>query len=100
MGVGAEKYNAVFKAIETGEIEKFDQPQLLEAARVLTAFHSHHVGQDQTAAALLIHNLQIAKTLKEIDRSNSYTQRLVILLSVVTLIVGALQTYFTIFPRH
>jgi len=35
LGVGSEKYNAVFTAIETGEIEKFNQTKLLEAARVL-----------------------------------------------------------------
>lgn len=98
MGVGAEKYQAVFKAIETGEVEKFDQTQLLAAARALAAYHFKHVAQDQTAAALLIHNLQIANTLKEIDRSNRCVQAWVIVLAAVTLIVGCLQTYFIIWP--
>jgi hypothetical protein len=99
IGVGPEKYNAVFKAIETGEIQRYDEPRLLEAARILAAFHSHHVGQDQTAAALLIHNLQIAHTMKAIESSNRRLQVFVTILAVVALVVGVLQTYFTVFPR-
>jgi hypothetical protein len=100
MGVGADKYHAVFEAIKTGEIEEFDQPKLLAAARALAAYHFDHVAQDQTAAALLVHNLQIAHTLKEIDRSNRCVQMWVIVLAAVTLLVGCLQTYFMICPRH
>lgn len=99
MGVTEEKYDAVFDDIESGEIEKFSRTKLLEAARVLAAFHSHHVGQDQTAAALLIHNLQIAHTLKEIDRTNRCLQWLIIVLAVAAVSVGILQLYFAICPR-
>jgi hypothetical protein len=94
LGVGAEKYNAVFTAIESGEIESFDRTKLLESARVLAAFHSRHVAQDQTAAALLIHNLQIAHTLQEIDRTNRRLQLFVTILGVVTLVVGCLPDIF------
>lgn len=100
IGVGSEKYNAVFTAIETGEIEKFDQSKLVEAARILAAFHSHHVGQDQTAAALLIHNLQLARTMEHIDRSNRFVQWLVIALAIIAIGVSGVQTYFTINPRQ
>ena len=93
IGVTIENYNAVFTNIESGAIEKFDPHELLEAARVLAAFHSHHVGQDQTAAALLIHNLQIPHTLRGIDRSNRRVQHFVLFLSVITLFMVALRRH-------
>ncbi len=99
MGVTSDQYDGVFKAIESGEIINFDSPKLLESNRILAGFHTSHAAQDQTAAALLMHSLQIARTLREIDRSNRNLQRFVIILAVVTLIVGGLQTHFTVFQR-
>ncbi len=59
LGVGArEKYEAAFAAIHSGVILKDDETKLAEHARALVSYHFKHVGQDQLAAALLIHNLQ------------------------------------------
>ena len=38
LGPGADNYEAVFKAIETGKIEAFDRAQLLTCARILSSF--------------------------------------------------------------
>lgn len=91
------QYNVVLSDIERGEIMRYDQAKLLEAARVLAAFP--RTGHEQTAAALLIHNLQLAHTLRQIDRSNRYVQWFVIGLTIITILLAGLQTYFMVCPR-
>ena len=91
----ARFYNAVFSAIDKGEIENCDEAELTKHARALAVYHESHSGQDQMSAALLIHHLLLSKVLDRLQRSNNLIAGIVILLSVLTLVEGGVQIYFS-----
>ena len=93
-----QRYEGVFKSVEDGSITALTNEQLVEAARSLATYHFNHAGQDQQAAALLIHSMllertvrDVEKTMIKIDQSNAATQKLVIILAFVAIGVGILQ---------
>ncbi len=106
LGFGdAERYEQVFKRIADGSIIGVTNEELIEAARSLATYHFNHVGQDQEAAALLIHSMLLERTVRDmektmikIDQSNAATQRLVVILTVVALGIGVLQVIVGILP--
>lgn len=103
---GPERYAAVFKRIEDGSITTLSNQELVEAARTLATYHFNHVGQDQEAAALLIHSMLLERTVRDveqtmvkIDRSNAATQRLVVILTYLALGIGLLQILLQFRPH-
>ncbi len=71
-----EKYEAVFSAIHSGSICSATEEELTDHARALASYHSEHAAQDQLAAALLIHGLQLSLASAKIDRKTSTLIRL------------------------
>jgi hypothetical protein len=106
LGLGErERYLAVFKKIEDGSITALSNDGLIEAARVLSTYHAEGAGQDQAAAALLVHSMLLERTVKEvektmlkIDQSNAATQRLVVVLSIIAIGVGVAQVIVAVLP--
>lgn len=96
----ARFYNAVFSAIDKGEIENCNEAELTKHARALAVYHESHSGQDQMSAALLIHHLLLSKVLDRLQRSNNLIAIIVIFLSVMTLIEGGIQIYFSAEKTH
>ena len=77
MGLGnAERYEQVFEVIESGKIVGCAEAELIEHAKSLCVFHSHHVGQDQTSAALLLHHLLLSKSVSRVADSVELTEDL------------------------
>jgi hypothetical protein len=71
-----EKYEAVFSAIHSGNIFSATEAELAVHTRALASYHSEHAGQDQLAAALLIHGLQLSRASAKIDRKTNTLIRL------------------------
>ncbi len=108
LGAGSkERYDNVFALIASGKILECSEGELTEHLGSLSVFHAANVGQDQTAAALLLHNLLLStavyrvsesvarshETMIEIDKSNRRTNKLVIILAVIAILVGLLQVW-------
>lgn len=71
-----EKYEATFSAIRSGSIFSATEKELADHARALASYHSEHAGQDQFAAALLIHGLQLSFASTKIDQKTRTLIRL------------------------
>ncbi len=67
LGVG-NKYEAAFAAIHSGQILKATEAELADHARALASYHVSHAGQDQVAAVMLIHSLQLSHSSKRAER--------------------------------
>lgn len=71
-----EKYEAAFGAIHSGSILSATEAELADHARALSSYHFEHIGQDQLAAALLIHGLQLSLASAKTDRKTRTLIRL------------------------
>ena len=91
LGVG-EKYEAVFGAIRSGRIFSATEAELADHARALASYHSEHAAQDQLAAALLIHGLQLSLASAKTDRKT----RTLIWLTCALVVLTAVLLAFTI----
>ncbi len=89
----SEKYEAAFAAIRSGQILKANEAELADYARALASYHVSHAGQDQVAAVMLIHSLQLAHSSKRAERQ----ARLIIGLTVGLLILTVVLLVYTAF---
>jgi hypothetical protein len=95
-------FNKVFAAIKDNSILQCDEDALKKHARALTLYHEGHPSQDQISASLLLHHLLLSKVVERFDANNRRTTRLVILLSVIAILLGAIQAfeaYLTLRPK-
>jgi len=86
-----DKYQGVFSAIESEEILKCSDNDLMKHAKALCVFHTDHRAQDQTTAALFIHGLLLAKIAERFEQANKKTTKLFTVLTVIAVIAGILQ---------
>ncbi len=82
LGVGSwEKYQTAFAAIKSDKILDADEAELANHARALATYHVDHKGEDQAAAALLIHNLQFKRISERISAQAERQTEIVIWLT-------------------
>lgn len=108
IGAGSkERYDKVFRLIASGKIFECSEAELTDHLGALCVFHAPNVGQDQTAAAVLLQNLLLTRaisrvsesversreTMVTIDRSNRRLGCLVLILAVAAIVVALAQLW-------
>lgn len=94
LGAGSqENYQQVFTLLRSGKIFACSEAELAQHLKSLCVYHAPNVGQDQTAAAILLQHLLLSSTILRISKSNQRMNILVVILAVIAILVGVVQVW-------